>query len=45
MYAILGAASALKLGLWLYCRTLQKNPIMVALAQVREGRPRGWAGG
>ncbi|GIL58599.1 hypothetical protein Vafri_13477, partial [Volvox africanus] len=33
LFIVLGAATACKLGLWLYCRMLMKNPIMLALAQ------------
>lgn len=33
MYAILGAATVSKLLLYMYCRSLTKNPIMTALAE------------
>ncbi|PNH12488.1 Metal tolerance protein 3 [Tetrabaena socialis] len=33
LFAVLGGATALKLGLFIYCRALCKNPIMVALSE------------
>ncbi|KAG2455092.1 hypothetical protein HYH02_000912 [Chlamydomonas schloesseri] len=33
LFVVLGGATACKLGLYLYCVTLKKNPIMVALSQ------------
>lgn len=30
LYGVLGSASALKLGLWLYCRTLRRQTTMVS---------------
>jgi hypothetical protein len=33
LFTVLGGASALKLGLWLYCRLLKRNLIMLALSE------------